>query len=43
MVLTETGGVELDMAEIRKLLRVRKISGESVADSAPGSLDQKGP
>ncbi len=38
MVLTETGGVELDMAEIRKLLRARKILGESVADSGPVSL-----
>ncbi len=31
-------GVELDMAQIRKLLRARKILGESVADSGPVSL-----
>ena len=42
-MLTETGGVELDMAEIRKLLRVRKISGESIADGAPVSLATRWP
>ena len=43
MVLTETESVELDIAKIRKLLRVRKISGESVADSAPVSLATRWP